>query len=126
MKIAFVVVLVFNLLLETLASVSLIAGPGGISAAGSGEMWSMHYGFAALAIASISLWVWPHRGSLAAVTTTLGLLSTFHTGLVISLALAGDQMPGMIAHIILATSCLFLFTQRAKICAVTTLETQHD
>lgn len=117
MKIAFIVVLVFNLALETLASVSLIAGPGGVSAAGSGNMWSMHYGFAALTIASIGLWVWPHRSNIAAVTPVLGILSTFHTGLSVSLFLAGDQNAGMIAHIILATSCIVLFTQRARICA---------
>ena len=126
MKIAFVVILVFNLLLETMASVSLIAGPGGVSAAGSGNMWSMHYGFAALAIASIGLWVWPHRSNLAAVTTVLGILATFHTGLSVSLALAGDQTGGMIAHIFLSISCLFLFTQRAKICAGPVTEPHHD
>ena len=55
MKILFTVVLVLNFLTETLAAVSLIGGPEGIAAAGKGGMWSMHYGFAALAIASASL-----------------------------------------------------------------------
>ena len=126
MKVAFIVLLVFNLLVEMLASASLILGPDGISAAGAGEMWSMHYGFAALAIASIGLWVWPHRSSLAAVTTVLGILSTFHTGLTISLALAGDQMAGMITHTILAASSLLLLTQREKICATTTKDAEYD
>ncbi len=126
MKIAFIVVLIFNFLLESLAAVSLIGGPAGISAAGSGEQWSMHYGFAALAIASIGLWVWPHRSNVSVVTAALGVLLTFHTGIAISLTLAGDQAGGMIAHVLLATSCLFLFVQRAKICAHAPLELQHD
>ncbi len=55
MKIALIVALVFNFLLETLAAVSLIAGPGGLGDAGQGGQWSMHYGFAALAIASSTI-----------------------------------------------------------------------
>jgi hypothetical protein len=116
MKIAFNTILIFSLLLETMAALSLIGGPQGISAAGSGGMWSMHYGFAALSIASASLWVWPHRTNLKAVTAVLGILMTFHTGLVISLALAGDQMFGLIAHSIVASSCIILFTQRSRWC----------
>ena len=46
MKILFNVVLILSFLFEALASVSLITGPEGISAAGSGNQWSMHYGFA--------------------------------------------------------------------------------
>ena len=56
MKILFNIVLVLSFLFEALASVSLIGGPEGISAPGLGNQWSMHYGFAALAIASMSLY----------------------------------------------------------------------
>ena len=48
MKILFNIVLVLNFLTEAMAAVSLIGGPEGISAAGQGGMWSMHYGFAAV------------------------------------------------------------------------------
>ena len=116
MKILFVVVLVLNLLIEALAATTLIGGPEGIAAAGQGAMWSMHYGFAALAIASASLWVWPYRNSLKAVTAVLGVLCTFHTGLFISLTLAGDQQVGMAIHGVMAALCIVLFTQRAKWC----------
>jgi len=117
MKTVFTTFLVLNFLTETLAAATLIGGPEGIAAAGSGGMWSMHYGFAALAMASASLWVWRVRTDLGAVTAVLGVLLTFHAGLLISLALAGDQMAGVIIHAVLATLCLFVFTQRAKCCA---------
>jgi hypothetical protein len=116
MRILFIVVLVVNLLTEALAAATLIGGPDGIAAAGKGGMWSMHYGFAALAIASASLWVWPYRNNLKAVTAVLGVLCTFHTGLFVSLTLAADQQVGMIIHGVMAVLCIVLFTQRAKWC----------
>ena len=119
MKILFNVVLILSFLFETLASVSLITGPEGITAAGSGNQWSMHSGFAVLAIASISLWAWPYRTNLPLVTFALGVLFTFHTGLSISLYLAGDQQAGMIIHSVLSVLCLVLLTQRSKWCDVT-------
>ena len=68
MKIFFTVVLALNLLVEGMAAFTLIGGPQGISAAGTGGQWSMHYGFAAIAIASAGLWLWPYRNNKAAVT----------------------------------------------------------
>lgn len=115
MKILLSVTLVLHFLMEMLAAVSLITGPQGVSNAGAGEMWSMHYGFAALAIASISLWVWPQRGNLAVVTPMLGILLVFHYGLAVSLYLAGDQAGGMIAHAVLAVLCTILFVMRGKL-----------
>ncbi len=117
MRILFVVMLVINFLMETLAAATLIAGPGGIPAAGTGEQWSMHYGFAALAIASISLWIWPRRNDAGAVATVLGVLLVFHTGIAVSLATAGDQMGGMVMHTVVAAMCLALFFQRARVTA---------
>ena len=116
MKYLFVTLLVLNFLTETLAAVSLIAGPEGLAAAGTGGQWSMHYGFAALAIASASLWVWPYRTSRPAVTAILGLLLVFHTGLFVSLTAAGDQAVGMVLHAVLAVLALIAFTQRGKWC----------
>ena len=126
MKILFSVLLVLSFLTETLAAASLIAGPDGIAAAGSGNQWSMHYGFAALAIASLSLWAWPYRTHLPVVTFALGVLFTFHTGLSISLSLAGDQQAGMVIHTVLAILCVVLLTQRTKWCAITAEETNND
>ena len=117
MRMLFVVMLVMNFLLEALAAVTLISGPGGISAAGTGEQWSMHYGFAALAIASISLWIWPRRNDAGAVATVLGVLLVFHAGLMVSLAVAGDQMFGLVMHTIVAAMCLVLVLQRGKVTA---------
>lgn len=116
MKILFTVVLVLNFLTEMLAASTLIGGPEGITAAGKGGMWSMHYGFAALAIASASLWVWPHRTNLQVVTAVLGVLLTFHTGLLISLTLAADQPAGVVIHAVMSVLCIGLFMQRRKWC----------
>jgi len=112
MNILLNLLLILNALTEGLAAAGLIGGPDGISAAGAGQMWSMHYGFAALAIASISIWVWPHRHQLQPITIALGTLLVFHTGLCASLALAGDQAAGMAAHGLLAIMCVILFVQR--------------
>lgn len=116
MQLLFVIVLVLNLLVEGFAAFSLIAGPGGLSAAGTGNQWSMHYGFAALAIASASLWIWPRRTDLSAVTAVLGMLLVFHTGLAVSLATAGDQQAGMVIHVVLAALCLVAFARRSSWC----------
>jgi hypothetical protein len=124
MRILFIVVLVLNLLTESLAATTLIGGPDGIAAAGKGGMWSMHYGFAALAMASVSLWIWPNRRNLKAVTAVLGVLSTFHTGLFISLTLAGDQQVGQIIHGVMAVLCIVLFTLRAQWCKNTSPQVQ--
>ena len=118
MNIFFIVVLVLNLLTEGLAAIALISGPQGIPGLGQieGGMWSMNYGFAAIAIASAIIWIWPYRENLGAVSAVLGILLTFHTCIFIALAMAGDQIPGTVAHAIMTTLCLILFTQRSKWC----------
>ena len=118
MKILLSAVLILSFLAEALAAVTLITGPEGVTAPGLGNQWSMHYGFAALAIASISLWTWPYRTNMPVVTFALGVLFTFHIGLSISLNLAGDQQAGMIVHTVLSVLCLVLITQRSKWCVV--------
>lgn len=118
MKIAFTVFLVLTTLAETLAAVTLIGGPAGISAAGQieGGMWAMNYGFAVICIASAVLWVWPHRSNPAAVTPVLGILMTFHICLCFALSLDDSQRAGQIIHGVLAVLGVFLFTQRHKWC----------
>ena len=116
MKVLLIVMLTLNLVTELLAATSLIGGPDGLAAAGKGGMWSMHYGFAALAIASASLWVWPYRTHLPTLTAVVGILTTFHIGLVVSLAAAGDQNAGMIIHAVHATLCVVLFLKRRTLC----------
>ena len=116
MKIFFTVVLALNLLVEGMAAFTLIGGPQGISAAGTGGQWSMHYGFAAIAIASAGLWLWPYRNNKAAVTAVLGMLMIFHVGLFTSLSIAGDQQAGVMIHAVMSVLCILLFTQRSKWC----------
>jgi len=112
----FTTFLVLNFLTEAMAASVLLGGPDGVAAAGRGEMWSMHYGFAVMAVASASLWVWPCRRELKPVTVTLGVLATFHTALFVSLTLAGDQPVGLVIHAVLAVLSIGLFTQRSKWC----------
>ena len=116
MKYLFMTFLVLNFLAETLAAVTLIGGPEGLAAAGQGGQWSMHYGFAALAIASASLWLWPNRNNRAAVTPVLGILVIFHLGLTVSLAAAGDQAGGMVLHAFLSVLALVTFVTRGSWC----------
>ena len=115
MKMLLLVVLIASGLLELLAALSLIAGPGGISEPGLGEQWSMHYGFAALAIASVSVWCWFQRSHGPALTVALGTLLVFHAGLTVSLAVAGDQQGGLVSHAVLAVLVAVLFAQRGKL-----------
>ena len=116
MKKMFAILLVLNLLFELIAALSLIAGPEGIRAIGLGNQWSMHYGFAALAIASVSLWAWPQRQHMALVSPVLGILLTFHTGLFVSLMVAGDQVVGSVIHAVLALLSWLLFLTKKKWC----------
>lgn len=108
--------LVVNGLIETMAATALLLGPGGIADMGQGEQWSMHYGFAVIAVASVGIWLWPHRTNLAACTIGLGFLMLFHSSLTISLALAGDQLGGLIMHSVLATWSAAMFVLRRRWC----------
>ena len=119
MKIFFTVFLVLNLLFEGMAAVFLIGGPGGIRADVMPEtgMWAMNYGFAAFAIASAIVWMWPYRTDLGAVSVGLGVLMTFHIALSISLHIPGNQMGPAILHTVMAIMAVVLYSQRRKWCA---------
>ena len=117
LKILFIALLVLNFLTEALAALSLITGPQGLSQAGSGEMWSMHYGFAALSIASLSVWAFFQRHNASAITVTLGTLLVFHTGVCFSLFAAADQPAGMTIQAVLAVLCALLFFMRGRFTA---------
>jgi len=115
MKIVFITLLILNFLGEALASLSLINGPEGLSAAGTGGQWSMHYGFAVISIASISIWLWLQRQNLPTVTALLGVLSTFHISVLLSLAIAGDQMGGVVIHAVLSVLSITCLLRRHQI-----------
>ena len=124
MKLLFTVFLVLNLLAETLAAVGLIGADTGLAAAlaGAGKsadsagLWSMHYGFAVISIASAIAWIWPHRSSLKVVTVVLGMLMTFHVALLTSLAAEGTQGAGIVIHSVLALLAVVLFVSRSRWC----------
>ena len=117
MKTLFTVFLVLNFLAEALAAASLIGGPEGLAAIGNGGQWSMHYGFAVVAIASAGIWLWPYRNNYKAVTAVLGILLTFHACVLGSLFLAGDQQVGVVIHSVLTLLAAVLFTQRSRWCS---------
>ncbi len=124
MKLLFTVFLVLNLAAETLAAVSLIGAENGLAAAlgGAGSaqdstgLWSMHYGFAVISIASAIVWIWPHRSSRKVVTTVLGMLMIFHVALLASLSLEGVQSAGIVIHSVLAGLAVVLFALRGRWC----------
>ena len=121
MKAFFSVFLVLNFLAETLAAVSLIGAENGLAAALSGNgnsngLWSMHYGFAVISIASAIFWVWPHRTSRKVVTAVLGMLMLFHCALLISLVLENSQIEGIVLHSVLALMAIVLFALRSRWC----------
>ena len=104
MKILFIVYLVVNLLLEAIAAVTLIGeGVGFFSFPGfEGGLWSMNYGFAAIAIASAVFWVWPYRSRSDVVGPVLGILLSFHALICLSFAIQGTQVPPTIVHGLMA------------------------
>ena len=129
MKTFFTAFLVLNFLAEALAATSLIGAETGLSAAlnnpldkaadndpTQSQFWSMHYGFAVIAIASAIAWVWPHRSNRAVVTAVLGILITFHVALFCSLALEGTQTAGIVLHAVLALMAITLFGLRGRWC----------
>ncbi len=124
MKVFFISVLVLNFVFESLAGISLIFGPQGAFSEVQPDsgMWAMNYGFAALAIASAIAWIWPNKENTQAVGSVLGILVTFHILLCISLAIAGNQIAGMVIHGIMAVLCSVLFTQRSKWCRTSAAE----
>ncbi len=113
------VALVSNFLAEALAAASLIGGPSGLAAseAANVDRWSMHYGFAVIAIASAGAWLWPRRRELSALTPVLGILATFHIAVLTSLLIAGDQPLGVGIHAVLSLTFLLLLALRKKLVA---------
>jgi len=111
--------LVQNFLLEGLAAITLIGGALGLLSIAQLEsgMWSMNYGFAAIAIASAVFWVWPHRSRREAVGPVLGVLLTFHALVSVSFAIQGNQLSPVVVHGVMAALAIFLYSQRTKWCA---------
>ena len=118
MKNLFTTYLVLNLLLESIAAATLIGAGLGLFSIAQFEsgMWSMNYGFAAIAIASALIWVWPYRSRRDVVGPVLGILLTFHALIGISFAIQGVQIPSIIVHGAMALLGVFLYTRRSAWC----------
>ena len=118
MKSLFTVFLFLNFLLEIVAGVALIGASLGLVSVAQLEtgMWSLIYGFAALAIATAIFWVWPHRENRDAVGAVLGILFSFHELVLIAFVIEGSQMPPAIAHAAMAAYAMFLYMQRSRWC----------
>ena len=114
-------VLVINFLFEGFIAVALIVSPQSFvpSEQVEGISWAINYGFAALAMASVTIWVWRVMDDFKVMGPALGTLAVFHTGLAIGTAMSASAGPGFgptIVHGLLAIGCWFLFFQRSKWC----------
>jgi len=118
MRILFTTFLVLNLILEGIAAVTLVGAGLGLFTIAQFEsgMWSMNYGFAAIAIASALFWVWPHRSKREVVGPVLGILLAFHALVSVSFAIQGDQIPSIVVHGIMALLGILLYTRRSAWC----------
>ena len=118
MKNLFTGFLFLNFLLEFVAGVVLIGASLGLLSVAQLEtgMWSMIYGFAALAVATAIFWVWPHRDNRDVVGAVLGILLSFHALILIAFVIEGNQTPSAIAHAAMAAYAMFLYMQRSKWC----------
>lgn len=119
MKKLFTGFLFLNFLLEIVAGAVLIGATLGLLSVAQLEtgMWSMIYGFAALAVATAIFWIWPHRDSRAAVGAVLGILFSFHAFISIAFVIEGNQVPTAIAHGVMAAFAVYLYMRRPKWCA---------
>ncbi len=79
-------ILVLHALVESLMGLLMILAPHKISpTAGASEQGIMiTYGFTALTMALVVAWFWPHRRNIAAVGFAMGILATFHTGIMLA------------------------------------------
>lgn len=118
MKKLFSAALIFNLVVEWIAAAVLIGAPETLFPDGHpvGIDWARNYGFAALAIGTAALWVWPHRGDMKASGTILGILLTFHISISVAMAVAGNMLEALVLHSLMAVMFIYLYTQRAKWC----------
>lgn len=118
MKHLFTTYLVLNLILESIAAVTLIgAGLGLFAIAGfESGMWSMNYGFAAIAVASAIFWVWPHRSKRDVVAPVLGMLLAFHALVAVSFAVQGSHVPSIVVHGIMGLLGILLYARRSAWC----------
>ena len=118
MRNLFTTYLVVNLMLEGIAAVTLVGAGLGLFTIAQLEsgMWSMNYGFAAIAIASALFWVWPHRSKREVVGPVLGILLAFHALVSVSFAIQGAQVQTMVVHGIMALLGIFLYARRSAWC----------
>ena len=118
MKNLFITYLVLNLVLESIAAVSLVGAGLGAFVIPDLEpgMWSMNYGFAAIAVASVLFWVWPHRSKHDVVGPALGFLLTFHALISVSFAIQGSHTPSIVVHAFMALFGVFLYLRRSAWC----------
>jgi hypothetical protein len=119
MRIVLILSLAFNFLVEGPVGAFLVFAPESFLSAGQTEgiLWARNYGVAALAVASMIFWVWPHRDNFQVLGVAIGFLMVFHCALTAALLTTGGQQVGAILHSILTISFTFLYFQRAKWCS---------
>lgn len=120
MKKLLIVMLVVHTLFEGLIGILLVVSPSSVlpNADAASLAFAVNYGFAAITMASVVVWLWPQRHHAPTLATVLGILTTFHlclaAGTWMGAAAGGDILPSVI-HATLAVIFAVLFTSRAKL-----------
>lgn len=122
MKKLLIAVGIAHLLAEGLGGLMMVIAPASVLPGASSAALSfvVLYGFAAIAMASVVVWAWPQRNNAAVMGVVLGILATFHTGILLGLlmaAMAGGSLGVGIVHGMFAALFWLLYARRRQWCA---------
>ncbi len=115
--------LLLNLVFEGWIAVVLISAPFRLADFNAmAQQWSVHYGFAALAMATAVFWALRFGASETGLAALLGILTCFHLGLTVSSALIFVQAEAVqatglfpvITHGLLLAGCIFFYLNADK------------
>ena len=108
MKLLFWLTLTANLLLELYAALNLLLGDAGLLADTGQNAWSIHYAFAAITIASVSIWLACYLNVPGVTYVLFGYLCTFHLLLFISAIIVSGKFYAILFHAFMAIASLAL------------------
>ena len=123
MKKLLLIVLGIHIVLETLVGGILALSPNTVMPDATGTELSglVVQGMCALAMVVLAIWLLFYRDQLPALSVGLGTLASFHSLIIVSLALtmpAADQLVGYTHHLLLAVAFWFLWARRNTMASV--------